>query len=107
MDAKILIVEDERDIVDLLRYHLQEAGFDTDYVRNGADALHQAVENPPDLILVRLDAPRGGRAHCLSFTQERPTDEKYSDRDGNREDRSARPSGRLRTRSRRLYHQTL
>ena len=32
MDAKILIVEDERDIVDLLRYNLQEAGFETDYV---------------------------------------------------------------------------
>ena len=26
MDAKILIVEDERDIADLLRYNLQEAG---------------------------------------------------------------------------------
>ena len=57
MDAKILIVEDERDIVDLLRYNLQESGFETDYVRNGADALHRAVENPPDLILLDLMLP--------------------------------------------------
>ena len=57
MDAKILIVEDERDIVDLLRYNLQEAGFETDAVRNGADALHRAVENPPDLILLDLMLP--------------------------------------------------
>ena len=57
MDAKILIVEDERDIVDLLRYNLQEAGFKTDYVRNGADALHRAVEKPPDLILLDLMLP--------------------------------------------------
>ena len=57
MDAKILIVEDERDIVDLLRYNLQEAGFETDYVRNGADALHRAVEKPPDLILLDLMLP--------------------------------------------------
>ena len=57
MDAKILIVEDERDIVDLLRYNLQEAGFETDAVWNGADALHRAVENPPDLILLDLMLP--------------------------------------------------
>lgn len=57
MDAKILIVEDERDIAELLRYHLQEAGFETDYVRNGADALHRSVENPPDLIILDLMLP--------------------------------------------------
>ena len=57
MDAKILIVEDERDIVDLLRYNLQTAGFETDYVRNGADALHQVVEKAPDLILLDLMLP--------------------------------------------------
>ena len=57
MDAKILIVEDERDIADLLRYNLQEAGFETDYVRNGADALQRAVEKTPDLILLDLMLP--------------------------------------------------
>ena len=57
MDAKILIVEDERDIAELLRYNLQEAGFETDYVRNGADALHHAVEKTPDLILLDLMLP--------------------------------------------------
>ena len=57
MQARILIVEDERDIVELLRYNLQEAGFKTDYVRNGADALQRAVEEPPDLILLDLMLP--------------------------------------------------
>ena len=57
MDAKILIVEDERDIADLLRYNLQEAGFKTDYVRNGADALQQAIDKTPDLILLDLMLP--------------------------------------------------
>ena len=57
MNAKILIVEDERDIVELLQYNLQEAGFETDYVRNGADALHRAVEQSPDLILLDLMLP--------------------------------------------------
>ena len=57
MDAKILIVEDERDIAELLRYNLQKAGFETDYVRNGADALHRSVEKPPDLIILDLMLP--------------------------------------------------
>lgn len=57
MDATILIVEDERDIADLLRYNLQEAGFKTDYVRNGADALQRAIEKTPDLILLDLMLP--------------------------------------------------
>ncbi len=57
MTARILIVEDETDIVDLLQYNLQEAGFETDYVRNGADALHRAVEKSPDLILLDLMLP--------------------------------------------------
>ena len=37
--------------------NLQKAGFETDYVRNGADALHRAVEKPPDLILLDLMLP--------------------------------------------------
>ncbi len=57
MNATILIVEDERDIVDLLQYNLQEAGFETDYARNGVDALHRAVEKSPDLILLDLMLP--------------------------------------------------
>lgn len=57
MGAKILIVEDERDIVDLLRYNLKKAGFETGYVRNGADALQHAIEKQPDLILLDLMLP--------------------------------------------------
>ncbi len=57
MEAKILIVEDERDIVELLRYNLREADFKVDTVRNGADALQRAVDNAPDLILLDLMLP--------------------------------------------------
>ncbi|RKU26250.1 DNA-binding response regulator [Candidatus Poribacteria bacterium] len=57
MEAKILIVEDERDIVDLLRYNLKQENFKVDVVRNGADVLPRAVDNPPDLILLDLMLP--------------------------------------------------
>ena len=57
MDAKILIVEDDPDIVELLTYNLRQAGFDVEAVRNGAQALKRAKENPPDLILLDLLLP--------------------------------------------------
>lgn len=57
MDAKILIVEDERDIVDLLRYNLKQENFKVDVIRNGADVLPRAVDYPPDLILLDLMLP--------------------------------------------------
>ena len=57
MEAKILIVEDERDIVELLRYNLRQEKFEVDVVRNGADALQRAIDNPPDLILLDLLLP--------------------------------------------------
>ena len=57
MKVKILVVEDERDIVKLLKYNLQQEDFEVDTVRNGADALQRAVDNPPDLILLDLMLP--------------------------------------------------
>ena len=57
MEAKILVVEDERDIVELLKYNLKQENFEVDTVRNGADALQRAVDSPPDLILLDLMLP--------------------------------------------------
>lgn len=57
MKAKILVVEDERDIVELLKYNLKKVDFEVDTVRNGADALQSAVDNTPDLILLDLMLP--------------------------------------------------
>lgn len=57
MEAKILVVEDERDIVELLKYNLKQEDFEVDTVRNGADALQRAVDYPPDLILLDLMLP--------------------------------------------------
>ena len=57
MASKILIVEDEPDIVELLVYNLDQAGFKTDAVLNGADALERVKIEPPDLILLDLLLP--------------------------------------------------
>ena len=57
MASKILIVEDEPDIVELLAYHLNQARFETEAVSNGRDALNQIKANLPDLILLDLLLP--------------------------------------------------
>ncbi len=57
MASKILIVEDEPDIVELLAYNLHQAGFETDAVLNGADALERVKIEPPDLVLLDLLLP--------------------------------------------------
>ena len=57
MASKILIVEDEPDIVELLVYNLDQAGFKTEAVFNGADALKQVKIQQPDLVLLDLLLP--------------------------------------------------
>jgi DNA-binding response OmpR family regulator len=57
MASKILIVEDEPDIVELLVYNLHQAGFETEAVFNGADALEQVKIRQPDLVLLDLLLP--------------------------------------------------
>ncbi len=57
MASKILIVEDEPDIVELLMYNLHQAGFKADAVLNGAAALERVKIEPPDLILLDLLLP--------------------------------------------------
>ncbi len=52
MTDKIMIVEDEDDIVTLLRYNLEKEGFETDCVTDGDKALTAIKISRPDLILL-------------------------------------------------------
>lgn len=74
MASKILIVEDEPDIVELLAYHLNQAGFETKAVANGRDALNQIKANLPDLILLNLLLPEvDGLEICRLLKQDAST----------------------------------
>lgn len=53
----ILIVEDERDIADLVKYHLEKAGLTARSVGNGKQALDLVVRDHPDLIVLDLMLP--------------------------------------------------
>jgi two-component system alkaline phosphatase synthesis response regulator PhoP len=54
---KVLIVDDEKDIVDLVAYNLARNGYDTITAGDGNDALDSAIKNSPDLIILDLMVP--------------------------------------------------
>lgn len=55
--TKILIVEDDKDVLELIRYNLNKAGYMTETAMNGRDALDMAIDTKPDLILLDLMLP--------------------------------------------------
>ena len=58
-DAKtILIVDDEKPIVDILVYNLQKEGYRTIEANDGITAVNMALEQKPDLILLDIMLPR-------------------------------------------------
>jgi DNA-binding response OmpR family regulator len=55
--AKILAVDDETALTDLMRYHLERAGYDVTTAANGWEALDAIKHSRPDLILLDLMLP--------------------------------------------------
>jgi DNA-binding response OmpR family regulator len=55
--SKILVVDDEPDVLDLVTYNLGQAGFQTFTAVDGAEALRKARSATPDLILLDLMLP--------------------------------------------------
>ena len=53
----ILVVEDERDIADLVKYHLEKAGLSARVVSDGKHALDLITREPPDLVILDLMLP--------------------------------------------------
>ncbi len=57
MGQTILVVDDEKDIVTLLEYNLQKAGFETIPALDGPDAIDIARSRRPDLIILDIMLP--------------------------------------------------
>ena len=74
MKEKILIVEDEKDIVKMLEYNLKKEGYITLSARNGEDAIKMAGKESPDLMLLDLMLPGiDGLEVCKMLKGERNT----------------------------------
>ncbi|MCI4670943.1 MAG: response regulator transcription factor [Bacteroidia bacterium] len=57
MKTKILLVDDEEDILDLLEYNLEKEGYETIRAMNGNEAIDVAQKELPDLILMDVMMP--------------------------------------------------
>ena len=57
MEASILVVEDNRDNMELMDYLLTAFGYSPMLALGGAEAVRRAREQPPDLILMDLQMP--------------------------------------------------
>jgi phosphate regulon transcriptional regulator PhoB len=55
---KILVVEDEADIRELLRYSLVQEGYTVEEAADGAEALDRVTRRAPDLVMLDLMLPR-------------------------------------------------
>ncbi len=54
---RLLVVDDDRDIIRLLYHRLRRDGYLVDTATSGPDALTRAVQSPPDLILLDILMP--------------------------------------------------
>ena len=74
IDGKhILIIDDEQDLLDLLRPRLETAGYEISTALDGQEGLNKAREEKPDLILLDVMMPKmDGYQVCrfLKFDEE-------------------------------------
>ncbi len=71
----VLIVDDEREVIEFASINLRLDGFETAMVDNGEDALARAIELQPDLILLDVMMPRmDGYQVCAKLREDSRTE---------------------------------
>jgi len=68
---KILVVDDERNIVELVKYNLEKEGYDVVSAFDGLEAINLAKQERPDLIILDIMLPgQGGFDVCRTLRKE-------------------------------------
>jgi len=71
--AKILIVDDDEGMTELLKLHLRREGLEIESAPDAAVALRSIIKEPPDLILLDVEMPYMGGLEVLSVLKSDPT----------------------------------
>lgn len=58
MPKKILVVDDEKPISDIIKFNLTKEGFDVDTAYDGEEAVKKVDEYDPDLMILDLMLPK-------------------------------------------------
>ena len=56
-DTKILLVDDEPDIIEIVGYNLKNAGYQVFTANNGKEAIIQAEKHQPHLVILDVMMP--------------------------------------------------
>ncbi|MBP7215804.1 MAG: response regulator [Candidatus Omnitrophica bacterium] len=74
MAYKVLVVDDEKDIVELLRVKLVKEGYDVVVAYDGEEALKKVKDDNPDIILLDLMLPKRNGFEVLKEVRSKFTD---------------------------------
>jgi len=69
---KILVVDDEPDILEFLSYNLEKEGFLVETAENGKQALEKAKKNQPDIVLLDVMMPEMDGIEACRTMREMP-----------------------------------
>lgn len=72
MSRRILVADDEPNIVAALDFMLRRAGYEVAVARTGEEALRQVAERPPDLVLLDVMMPLISGYEVCARIRERP-----------------------------------
>jgi two-component system, OmpR family, phosphate regulon response regulator PhoB len=71
---RILVIEDDRDIIELVRYNLEKDSFQVATASDGAAGIAQLRKSPPDLLILDLMLPKlSGLEVCKEVRREAAT----------------------------------
>lgn len=73
MADNILVVDDDEDIVRVIRVNLQLEGYEVDIAHDGQEGLDKALETPPDLVLLDIMMPRMDGLTALKKMRSHPS----------------------------------
>jgi diguanylate cyclase (GGDEF)-like protein len=73
MADNILVVDDDEDIVRVIRVNLQLEGYEVHMAHDGQEALDKALEAPPDLVLLDIMMPRMDGLTALKKMRSHPS----------------------------------
>jgi two-component system alkaline phosphatase synthesis response regulator PhoP len=70
--AKVLIADDEPDILEILKYNLVKEGYDVITAKDGDDAIEKAKANIPDLIVLDIMMPKKSGVEACEILRAQP-----------------------------------
>ncbi|MFL5771893.1 MAG: response regulator transcription factor [Flavisolibacter sp.] len=72
MQRKVLIADDEPDIIEILKYNLEKEGYQVYTAKDGDEALHKARQMQPDLIVLDMMMPRKNGIEVCELLRAQP-----------------------------------